>query len=1031
MKDSAPTMTEKLDQLQARSNLTRRQLLIWLGQQRYGDVPIYSTPFLWTFRGNLDPEVLQAAFQQVVDAHEALRTVIDAESGVPQSRIVPEMKVLMELVDLTNQADSQTALKEWTRQRLQKSFQLDEGLFETAFLKLKEGCVWFLNEHHLITDGRSKQLVFQKTAEAYEKISGVVNADLAESIQFSEFVEFERRSKEKRSANRAQQYWSEFLNSNPPCEVFPPSSGTSTEGLRLSRELDASNVSRIRSSGGAEGNLTLVGTMITVLLTLLYCRTGRTQLTIGHTLSNRPSPRHQEMLGLCLEIAPLAVTIEEGETFQSLRLKVLKGIFEGMRFIQHLPWNHPGRPVYDVLFNYLNPQFGNFHGIEADCEWLYPGHQEDALELQVQEFRDENGMLVTFDFRNDAVNESERGPLMSQFFSVLDSLLENSSGRLDKISLLTASEREFVLNKWSRGEPVERSDAPDLATRFERQVDRTPDACALVSENTRWTYGELNERANQIAHSLLSLGVEIESPVGICLERSPDMLAAILGVLKAGGAYVPLSTEDPPQRIKGMIQTCGSVHLISSIDQIDRLDKLDNVSVLNLDNPLPENNRVSNPSVTLTPDNLAYIIHTSGSTGRPKGVAIEHRGVLTLIDWAEAYFDRDVFSGMLFSTSICFDLSVFEIFVTLSLGGRLITVKDGLSIFDGESSDEVTFINTVPSIMRELIYSNHTLESIRVVGLCGEPLNASLVNACYKIPTVTEVYNFYGPTEETVYSTYNRVPRDTNDPVLIGRPVSGTNTYVLNQNLEPVPPGIVGELFLGGGSLARGYHNQPELTADAFISNSLPEESGETLYKTGDLSRWTTDGKLEFLGRRDHQVKIRGFRIELSEIEAVISENSSIQNCVVVTRDQKNINAQLIAYIAPGNVEAEEIRHFLSERLPAYMVPVIIMPIESIPLNANGKIDRRALPTPPETVASSSNPQTPTERMLADIFQNLFQMPQVGNEDDFFELGGDSIIGTRMLNKIEEQMGVRLTLRDLFDHSTIRALAKMIANSQA
>ena len=768
---------------------------------------------------------------------------------------------------------------------------------------------------------------------------------------------------------------------------------------------------------------------MTAVLTLLYCRTGRTELTIGHTLSNRPAPRHQEMLGLCLEVAPLAVTIEEGETFHTLRLKVLKGILEGMRHIQHLPWNQSGRPVYDVLFNYLNPQFGKFHGMQPDCEWLYPGHQEDALELQVQEFGDENGVLVTFDIRKDAMGASERAPLMSHFFLVLDSQLEDSSVRIDRVSLMTESERELIQYEWGQGEAVERTDAPDLATRFERQVEQTPEACAVVAGQSRWTYGELNARANKIANSLLSLGVGIEAPVAIYLERSVDMLAAILGVLKAGGAYLPLSPEYPPQRIRGILHDSGSAYLISSTDLIVRVEPLDSVSVLNLDNPLPEENLVSNPLITLAPNNLAYIIHTSGSIGRPKGVAIEHRGVLALIDWAAASLDRDALSGMLFGTSICFDSSVFEIFVTLSLGGKLILVSDALSLIDCEAFDEVTFINTVPSIMRELIYSKHSLEGVRVVALGGERLNASLVNACYEIPTINDVYNFYGPTEETVNSTFYRVPRDTSDPVPIGRPICGTKVYVLNQGMQRVPPGVAGGLYLAGGSLARNYHNQPELTANAFVPSPFPEDSGGSLYETGDLARWTIDGNLEFLGRRDRQVKIRGFRIELSEIENVIFENPSIQNCVVVTRDRNNVNAQLVAYVAPADVDTEAVRHFLSERLPAYMVPVIIMPIESIPLNAIGKIDRRVLPTPQETLTRRKpDLQTPTEIILAEIWRNLFEIPQVWSEDNFFRLGGDSLLATRLLNDIEDKLGIRLTIRNLFDYSTIRELSDFILN---
>lgn len=402
------------------SNLSRRQLLIWAGHQKQVRLPVYSIPFLWTFPGRLDWENLQSAFQMVVHSHEALRTVFKVESGTPQSMVVDQMPVDMAWVDLSNEIHEQKALDEWIEARIQFKFAFDQCLFDTAYIKLGDRCAWYLNEHHLITDGRSKELVFRKTAEAYRRLTDKTSAAKADSVPYSEFIAHERKSLKKRNAERAQHYWTDFLNNHPSCEVFSNPTHFSTRGIRILHALESSLMDRILAIGDTrEGNLTLVSVMITTLLALLNRWTGRKQLTIAHTLSNRPAPRHQDIIGLCLEVAPLAVTVDTGDTFHSLRRKVMKGVIEGMRFINHIPWNRSGPRIFDVSFNLLNPRFSGFEPLHPHTQWLFPGHQETALNLQVLDFEDALPKQLAFDFREDAMPASDRKVFVSEFLRFL------------------------------------------------------------------------------------------------------------------------------------------------------------------------------------------------------------------------------------------------------------------------------------------------------------------------------------------------------------------------------------------------------------------------------------------------------------------------------------------------------------------------------------------------------------------------------------------------------------------------------------
>ena len=724
-------------------------------------------------------------------------------------------------------------------------------------------------------------------------------------------------------------------------------------------------------------------------------------------------------------MAPIATELSADDTFETFRIKTLKGIMEGMRFMQHLPRNQPQQTIFDVIFNYLNPHGESFAGCQTQTQWLHPGFQEHSLEVQLMDFSEGKELELAMDFKQSVFPRSDGRELFNQYLLLLDQVLSNPQVGLASLFSKTVSNQSPVPNSWTQGADLDELPT-DLATHFENQAKQTPETIAIVHQETHWTYRELDLHANQISQMLHQQGVNQGTPVAICLERSPWLVAAIIGVLKIGAVYLPLNPNDPVRRQQGILKDAHCRHLISSKDMFGELCSTDGLVIFDPTEVQEHEADDSNIERNLNPDDLAYILYTSGSTGKPKGVCIPHKGPLALVQWAATAFGTQNLQGMLFSTSVSFDLSIFEIFAPLTVGGKIILVENALSL-DHQALEEVTFINTVPSIMSELVQQDLPFSQARVICLAGEVVSASLAKACHALPTISEVYNLYGPTEDSVYSTVYQIPRMVPDAIPIGRPISGKQAYVLDDRLQPLPPGESGELYLGGVGLAQGYLNQPELTEKSFKldPNSLHQKN--RLYTTGDRARWNEDGQLEFLGRKDQQVKIRGFRVELTEIESYLTQHPSISNCAVLLTKPQSQVTKLVAFLSSDSVSAEEMKAYLKERLPPYMIPNRFVLMESMPLNANGKIDRSALLSELDKHEKElSLPTSETEVLLSEIWAELFELDQPYRENDFLELGGDSILVTRLRNRIAKKWKIEFPASVFFEHTTLESLASLI-----
>ncbi|MCF5305942.1 syringopeptin non-ribosomal peptide synthetase SypC, partial [Pseudomonas syringae] len=692
-------------------------------------------------------------------------------------------------------------------------------------------------------------------------------------------------------------------------------------------------------------------------------------------------------------------------------------------------------PLFSALLNYRHSAVGSvseravqawqgIHALSSEERTNYP------LTLNVDDLGD--GFKLAALATNAIGAQRVCGYMHTALEHLVDALELMPQASLQGLSILPAVEREQLLvgfNDTALDYPQQQT----IHGMFEAQVERTPQALAVVHGEQRLTYRELNEQANRLAHALIKQSVQPDSRVGICVERGADMVVGLLAILKAGGGYVPLDPAYPAERIAYMLQDSAPAAVLAQTATQGLLADV-SVPVINLDLSDWQDQSVQNPQVPgLTSAHLAYLIYTSGSTGLPKGVMIEHRNTVNFLTWAHSAFDASALEKTLFSTSLNFDLAVYECFAPLTSGGSIEIVKNVLELQHGEH--DIGLINTVPSALKALLEVNGLPESVHTVNVAGEALKRSLVEDLFERTGVQRLCNLYGPSETTTYSSWVAMDREDGFAAHIGKPVGNTRFYLLDEQQQPVPLGVAGEIYIGGAGVARGYLNRDDLTAERFLLDPFSQQPAARMYRTGDLGRYLPDGNIEYLGRNDDQVKIRGFRIELGEIDARLAKHPAVHEAVVTAREDIPGDKRLVAYytLVSGHtsVDIDNLRSHLQEKLPEYMVPAIYVLLEAMPLTPNGKLDRKALPAPDVEALSSRGyeaPQSETETQLAAIWQDLLGVARIGRHDNFFELGGHSLLAVSLIGRMR-QLGLSADVRVLFSQPTLAALAAAVGGS--
>lgn len=1020
--------------------LSFAQERLWFLSRYEAEASLYNVPVALKLCGTLNKQALHAALREIVARHETLRTSFQEVNGMPLQSIAPAFNLPMPVVEI-----AEAGITEFLHRETRTPFDLATGpVIRASLLQLgDQNHVLVVVLHHIVCDGWSLGTMLRELTELYNAFSIGASSPLSPlQIQYADFAHWQREWLQGGVLEEQMAYWKTQLAGveplNLPTDRPHPATPLFT-GATQSVMAPQSLIAQLRAFSRQQG-VTLFMTLLTAFKILLRRYSGQTDIAVGSPIANRNVQETEPLIGFFVNTLVLrsALPAESSiaKLLQQVREVSLQAYthqdvpFERLVEILEPERNLSRTPFFQTMFVFQNTPLPNlpWNGLETTSQVLETGTSKFDITLMAREIGGELGLSL--EYSTELFDAERMKRLLQHYQALLEGMMVSAERPACEIEILSAAEREQILVEWNRTE-MEYEREKCLPALLEEQARKTPQAIALVSIEGQLTYAELNRQANQIGHYLQQLGVCPEERVAICVNRGNDMIAGMVGILKAGGAYVPLDSNYPQDRLTYMLQDAKANVVLTQSSLVERFNGF-NGHILLLDNDRTEIERQSSENLpaNIHPENLAYVIYTSGSTGKPKGVAITHRSAVVLLRWAQQVFSAEELSGVLASTSICFDLSVFEIFVPLICGGTVWVVKDALELATMPGNKAIKLINTVTSAIRELARLNAIPESVQTVNLAGEALTQGLVQDVYAVKNVLRVCNLYGPSEDTTYSTYidlARTPDATAVP--IGKPIANTQAYVLDDRMQVLPMGVVGELYLGGSGLARGYLNRPELTAEKFVPNPFSIVGGERLYRTGDLASYRLDGNLDFLGRIDHQVKVRGYRIELTEIESALEETAGVRQAVVIAAEDSG-EKRLVAYAAIEAGTGElELKEALRKRLPEFMVPADFVLLDELPFTPNGKVDRRALPAVKkqrDEVANYLEPLNPAEELIAQIWAELLRAERVDLHDNFFALGGHSLLATRMLAQLRQVFDCEIELRAVFQFPVLKDLAAHI-----
>jgi len=1040
------------------SPLSFSQQQIWLQNQVAPQLPVYNEPFTIRLGGPIKLDALAQSFNDILRRHEALRTTFTTVDGQPVQVVSPFEPFNMPVVDLrhlqANERES-VALQRATAEAKQAFDLTQYPLFRATLIQLDEKDYrLFLTFHHIIIDGISiYQVLIPELATLYEAFSqGNPSPFLPRSIQYTDFALWQRQGLQAEVLEEQKAYWKGHYPVSSPLQLptdRPYPAVPTFKGARQCLSLPKAQLQALKALSRDEG-VTLFITLLAAFKTLLYRYTGQEDIAIGTVSAGRNRAELENMIGYFLNTLVLRTDLSGNPTFQQVLQRVWE-VTTGAYAHQDLPFEQivetlrPKQsigvnPLFDVMFDFDPP----LSPLDMDWRFSQLDIQTDTAKFALTMELDERpeGLIGRIEYNTDLFDEATIVRMIGHYQTLLDGIIADPEQPISQLPLLTAQEQQQFV-EWNNTQTDYPADVC-IHHLFERQVEQTPEATALVFEGEQLSYDELNRRANQLAHYLMILGVESETLVGICVERSLEMIIGLLGILKAGGAYVPLDPTYPQERLAFMLEDAQVSVLLTQTGLIENLQaQLESTIYLDTEWKKISHFNEGNPSAEVTPENLAYVIYTSGSTGKPKGVAIPHQAINRLVSNTN-YIHLDTFSVVAQASNFSFDAATFEIWGALVNGAKLVKVAKDIVLspkdfatYIGTLGINVLFLTTalfnqIAQVIPSAFSSIHTL----LFG--GEAVEPKWVKKVLNHNPSRRLLHVYGPTETTTFASWyliQDVP-DNATTIPIGCPISNSQFYVLDAYLQPVPIGIMGELYIGGVGLARGYLNCPELNAEKFIANPFSDNPNSRLYKTGDLVRYRAEGHLEFLGRLDHQIKLRGFRIELGEIEVLLSQHSTVQEVVVIVREDISGDKRLVAYFVakPQQMPSTTaLRRFLQNQLPDYMIPSAFVQLEALPLTPNGKLDRKALPQPEQPSASLESaylaPQTEIETQIETVLKAVLRVNQIGIQDNFFELGGNSLLLVQAQEKLVTVLNQEVPVLALFQYPTISALADYLASS--
>ncbi len=1028
------------------------QQRLWFLDQLEPGNPFYNLSTTLHLKGHLEIEALEKAINEIARRHEILRTRFSMVDGQLVQVIADEIALQIPLRDLSALSDSarQAEVERLASLEVSIPFDLAQApLTRLSLLRLgEEEHVLLCTLHHIISDGWSMGVLVREVAALYEAFSTGAAAPLPElAVQYADYAVWQREWLQGPVLEEQLAYWRGQLAGAPavlelPADHARPAVQSFAGALypfQLSRELSR----QLNALSRGEG-VTLFMTLLAAFQTLLQRYTNQTDIVVGTPIANRGRGETEALIGFFVNMLVMRADLSGDPTFREL-LAQTKEVSLGAYAHQDVPFEklveelQPERslshsPLFQVMFILQNTgeRALKLTGLDVTQVATESHTAKFDLTLSIEETA---GVLAgTFEYRTELFEAATISRMFEHFEILLQSIAADPQQRLSRLSVLPEQEYQLLVSTWNdsaRDYPNDTS----LHQLFEAQVERAPEAIAVSYEDQQLTYGELNSRANRVAHRLLALGVSAESRVAILMERSPDMVAGLLGILKAGAAYIPLDPTYPVERLSFVLDDARVAVLLTQTSLANLLTSHELQRVCldsGWETTAPES--VENPGKVTTSDNLAYLIYTSGSTGKPKGVQISHGAVINLLHSVREHIgltEQDVILGL---TTLAFDIAELEIHLPLMVGASVELVSrevagDPRRLADALARSGATVMQATPVTWRMLLDADWKGEARLRTICCGEALPRELANRL--LDKCGSLWNMYGPTETTIFSSAQKLER-VEGTVSIGRPIANTQIYLLDPQLRPVPIGIAGELHIGGEGLARGYLNRPDLTAERFIPDPFGTTPGARLYKTGDAARYLPDGQIEYINRLDRQIKLRGFRIELGEIESVLRQHTGVKACAVVIREETG-DRRLVAYAVAekgATISWQELRGFLTERLPDYMVPARFVELAELPVTPNGKVDQRALPAPDSQGGYEQEdfvaPGTPVEEIVAGIWSDVLKLDRIGRNENFFVLGGHSLLVTQVISRVRELFRIELPVRSMFEAATLAEFAARV-----
>ncbi|RYZ36376.1 MAG: amino acid adenylation domain-containing protein, partial [Myxococcaceae bacterium] len=1033
--------------------LSFAQQRLWFLDQLEPGSAFYNVPVVLTLRGPLREDMLERSFQELGHRHESLRTVFRSEGGTAVQRILPVSGSRLERIDLSSQPEAhhQAEARRHAEQEALRPFNLETGpLLRTTLLKLApEEHVLVLVLHHIVSDGWSMGVLVREMTALYEAFSAGTPSPLPElPVHYADYAVWQRSWLQGPILEAQVGWWKQHLAGAPPMLELPtdkPRPATqsyrgSSHPVHLPREFSDALDTFCRGEG-----VTPFMVLLATWQLLLSRYSGQDDITVGSPIAGRRVVELEGLIGFFVNTLVLRTRVDGNPSFRQLLARV-KETTLGAFAHQDLPFEKlveqlaPERslghtPLFQAMFALMEEPEAEGPGGGLQIRPFKIDTETARFDLILSLGRSGEGLAGTIEYSTDLFETHTISRMVGHLRSLLDAVLAEPWRPVAELSLMDEKERQRILTGWNDT----RVDFPSdvcIHQLFEAQVERTPEATAVVFEDRALTFRELDGRANQLAWHLLASGLEVEERVGLCVERSAEMVVGMLGVLKAGGAFVPLDPGLPPARLAYMVENSGARVVITQEHLKSSLPG--GVSTLELDmqrealQALP----ATRPATSASAGTLAYVIYTSGSTGRPKGTLLAHRGLCNTALAAVKHHRMHSGSRILQFASFGFDASVCEVFSSL-LAGAILFLAPREQMLPGEPLRSllrlhgITSATFTPSVLAQLDPEELPLE---VVISVGEACSPELVR---RWGARVCLLNAYGPTEATVCATISAPLRPGELPT-IGRPWDNVQVYILDEQMRPVPVGVPGELCIGGVGLARGYLGNPALTAEKFIPHPFAQAPGERLYRAGDRARILEDGRIAFLGRIDHQVKLRGFRIELGEIEATLHRHPSVRDAVVVLRQDEPGEARLVAYVVPegaDTVDSGPLREALRSQLPDYMQPAAFVSLQALPLGSSGKVDRNALPAPEGARSGTGTPyeapRDDVEQQIADFWSELLHVERVGIHDSFFDLGGHSLLATQLVARLRADFEVELSLKDLFEKPTVAGMALLVLETLA